>query len=74
MTYVANYYHTFAKMKTGDVSTKRIVKVSFSELYMVVDMSRGARADDEDGGCQHQSNYYLFVMSRALYLSLTISV
>ncbi|KAL5270487.1 hypothetical protein ACHWQZ_G001266 [Mnemiopsis leidyi] len=27
MTYVANYYHTFAKMKTGDVSSKRIVKM-----------------------------------------------
>ena len=28
MTYVANYYHTFAKMKTGDVGSKRIIKVS----------------------------------------------
>ena len=33
MTYVANYYHTFAKMKTGDVSSKRIVKVAIILLH-----------------------------------------
>lgn len=28
MTYVANYYHTFAKMKDEATSSKRIAKVS----------------------------------------------
>ena len=36
MTYVANYYHTFAKMKTGDVSTKRIVKVTASYQLLII--------------------------------------